>query len=119
MNYTRQEQIEDQAKAFIIKHPRAWDLFVTFTLGAINKGFKTYSAYAICERMRWEMSFNQATPEEFKLNNNYRPYFARWFMEQYPEHEGFFRVRKLISEDEEPVTMPELAPIDFPYLKRV
>ena len=117
MNYTRQDQIEEQAEAFIAKHPQVWVLFVGFTFEAINAGFKTYSAYAISERMRWEMSINQATPEEFKLNNNYRPYFARWFMAQYPEHEGFFRVRKLISTEVEPYTMPELTPLDFPSIR--
>jgi len=118
MNYTRQDQIEEEATAFITKHPKAWILFVGFSLEAIKAGFKTYSGKAVIERMRWEMSFNSESPEEFKINNNFCPYFARWFMAQYPEHEGFFRVRKLISTDKEPYTMPELRPIDFPYLKR-
>ena len=116
MNYTRQDQIEEQAIDFITKHPKAWALFVSFTFEAINKGFETYSAYAICERMRWEMTFFSEAPTEFKLNNNYRPYFARWFMAQYPEHKGFFRLRKLISTEKEPCTMPELTLVDFPYI---
>jgi hypothetical protein len=119
MNYTRQEQIEEQAEAFITKYPKAWSLFVDFTFEAITAGFTTYSGKAVIERMRWEMSFNSGAPEEFKINNNYCPYFVRWFMAQYPEHEGFFRVRKLTSIEKEPVTMPELVPFDFPYLKRV
>ena len=116
MNYTRQDQIEEQAIDFITKHPKAWALFVSFTFEAINKGFETYSAYAICERMRWEMTFFSEAPTEFKLNNNYRPYFARWFMQTYPQFDGFFRLRKLTSKDHEPVTLPELTPADFPYI---
>jgi len=116
MNYTRQDQIEENAKAFLKENPRAFGLFCQFTFEAIDKGFETYSAYAICERMRWEMTFFSDTPTEFKLNNNYRPYFARWFMQTYPQFDGFFRLRKLTSKDHEPVTLPELTPADFPYI---
>ena len=80
MNYTRQDQIEEQAIDFITKHPKAWALFVSFTCEASNKGFEIYSSYAIGERMLWEMTFFSEAPTEFILNNIYRPYFAPWFM---------------------------------------
>jgi hypothetical protein len=49
----------------------------------------------------------------FKLNNNYHAFYARSFMEIYPEHDGFFRTRRQISEEQPPVGMPELTPEYF------
>ena len=119
MNYTRANQIEDQAKDFITRHPRVWELFCDFTFEMIGRGFKNYSAYAISERIRWELdSAGDDGQSNFKLNNNYRPYFARWFMDQHPEHEGFFRIRKLTSEESDPSTLPELGPQDYPYINQ-
>ena len=27
---------------------------------------------------------------QFKINNNYAPYYSRRFMKMYPQHDGFF-----------------------------
>lgn len=114
---TRKDELEDAAREFHQRHPMVWRLFVKFTQEMIARGFRNYSAYAIFERIRWET--DQADDEgrsTFKVNNNFRPYYARWYMDVFPEHRGFFRLRQLTSEFENAKDLPELGPEDFPYV---
>ena len=75
-------------------NPHVYDMFVSFTKQAKQANRKYYSSYAIFERMRWYTDI-ETDGEPFKLNNNYRPYYARKVMEEYPEFEGFFRIREI------------------------
>lgn len=112
---TRQEEIDRQAAEFSAKHPIVSRLFVQFTFEAIERGFANYSVNAIFERIRWET--DQADSDgrsTFKLNNNYRSWFARRFMQRYPQYNGFFRTRERISKHQHATGMPELTPEDFP-----
>ena len=91
---TREEEMNEQAEAFHQRYPRVSILFVRFAKEIIDRGYKNYSVNAIFERIRWETD----TPDidgksTFKLSNNHRAWYARKFMETYPEHAGFFRTR--------------------------
>lgn len=111
---TRYDEMKRDFFKFHKEHPEVWRLFRRFTFDRISLGFKHYSSYAIFERIRWET--DQVPTEgkdEFKMNNNFRPFYARAFMKKYPEHEGFFRVRHQKSKDEPPVRRPALKPSDF------
>jgi len=50
-------------------------------------------------RMRWETAL-QTTGDEFKIRNDFIAYYARLFMAYHPEHEGFFRIKRM-KEDED------------------
>lgn len=77
-------------------------------------GFKNYSVNAIFERIRWETDQADVDGKStFKLNNNYRPFYARRFMKIYVKHDGFFRLRKQISKGKPATGMEELGPPDF------
>ena len=78
-------------------NPHVYELFTRFTLDVIRRGFKQYSSKAIIERIRWHTEIETAG-EEFKMNNNYAPYYARLFMKDYPEHAEFFRTKRLKEE---------------------
>lgn len=111
---TRKDEIDEQAEAFHKKNPNVSILFVRFTNEVINRGFSNYSVNAIFERIRWETDeADHDGKSTFKLNNNYRAWYARKFMERYPEHEGFFRTRSRISKEQEATNMPELTPAYF------
>jgi len=111
---TRQHQLEELAEAYDAEFPEVWDMFCRFALQTIAQGFENYSAYAIFEWIRWETDLGDSRGKyTFKLNNNYRPYYARWFMDVYPEHAGYFRTRVLTSSGRRAVTRPELGPADF------
>jgi hypothetical protein len=113
---TRKDELEKAAQKFHLSNPNFWVLFIKFTQEMANKGFSNYSTNAIFERIRWETdTVGEDGLSTFKVNNNHRPYYARWYMEKFPEHKGFFRTRELFSKNEIARGLPELTPRDFRY----
>tara|TARA_R100001086_G_scaffold240621_1_gene166881 strand:- start:78 stop:446 length:369 start_codon:yes stop_codon:yes gene_type:complete len=111
---TRLDEMRSQVKAFHSEHPEVWDLFVRFTKEILRRGFKHYSVNAIFERIRWEVdTVGRNDQYEFKLNNNYRAFYARRFMRMYPQHDGFFRTRRQTSQEDYPTQMSPLTPRDY------
>jgi len=75
-------------------NPHIWKAFVKYSLIAkYKRGFKKYSANAIFEIIRWHTDIDSS--DKYKVSNNFRPDYARKMMEEFPEFEGFFRVRGL------------------------
>ena len=110
----RREEMRAQAKAFHKQHPEVWRLFCRFTREKIDAGFKHYSVNAIFERIRWETDVPDADGRStFKLNNNFRAFYARAFMRSYPEFSGFFRTREQTSKDAPATGLPPLGPADY------
>jgi hypothetical protein len=112
----RYEEMRQQVIEFTEANPDVWRLFCGFTFDLINRGFSNYSANAIFERIRWEKDVGGNGVIEFKLNNNYRAFYARAFMRKYPEHEGFFRTRDQVSKEKPATYLPELTPADYETL---
>jgi len=110
---TRLDEMKAQCQAYHKNHPEVWDLFVRFSKEIISKGYANYSVNAIFERIRWEMDVGGSGDSEFKINNNFRPLYARRFMKMYPDHDGFFRTRKQTSEEAPATNLPELQPKDY------
>ncbi len=91
---TRLSEMTEQAKKYHSNHVKVWDKFCEFSFDRICKGYSNYSTKAIFERIRWDLSGIGADGiTEFKIGNNHPAIYARWFMEKYPEHQGFFRTR--------------------------
>lgn len=114
---TRHDEMSAQFKAFHNDHPEVWDLFQRFAFEKIKRGFNNYSSKGIFERIRWEVARPEPEPSDFKLNNNYTAFYARWFMLKYPEHDGFFRLREQISHWGPATNLPRLGPGDYPEQK--
>ena len=111
---TRLDEMRSQVKAFHSEHPEVWDLFVRFTQELINRGFRHYSVNAMFERIRWECdAVGGDGKSTFKLNNNYRAFYARHFHNVYPQHDGFFRTRRQTSQEDFPTRMSPLAPGNY------
>lgn len=110
---TRRDEIREQCAAYHAKHPEVWDYFVLFTFEKINQGYKNYSAMGIWQRLRWELDGGADGQSEFKINNNYVPYYSRRFMTMYPQHDGFFRTREPYSGKRRATGLPELRPADY------
>jgi len=107
---TREDEIRQQVTEYHSKHPEVWDLFCEFTFQMIGKGYSHYSVNAIFERIRWEMDAGGDGIHTFKLNNNYRAFYARRFMRAYPKHDGFFRTREQLSKKQFATRLPEISP---------
>lgn len=110
MTETRQEEMRGQVIAFHEDHPEVWNLFCGFTFEMIYRGYTHYSVNAVFERIRWEIDAGGDGTDSFKLNNNYRAFYSRRFMNTYPEYAGFFRTREQTSKDKSATKLPELTP---------
>lgn len=86
---TMQEQFEE----FDRLNPHVWTLWVRYALKAISVGSKRLSASLIAERIRWEVAIVTRGNDKFKLNNNYRAFYARKFEAEYPKYKGIFTRR--------------------------
>lgn len=82
------------------RHPDIWKAFERKTFEAINRGFRNYGVGAIFELLRWETGVGSDGKDGFKLNNNWRAYYARLFEAKYPQHRGFFRNRESRADTE-------------------
>lgn len=78
---------------FLAVHPEVWDLFVHFTRDRIRRGFIRYSADAILHRIRFETEHALDDGTGFRVNNNWTPFFARRWREQFPEFADLFQTR--------------------------
>jgi len=75
------------------QNPHVWEMFEKYTFQAISAGYDHYSVNAIFERIRWHTDI-ETKGDPFKINNNHRAYYARYFHYMYPEFDGFFRTRE-------------------------
>ena len=85
---------EAKMLAFHEANPKVYELVKQFTFDVIATGRKTFSMTSIFERIRWFTSV-ETHGDDFKLCQNYFPYYARMFMRDHPEHDGFFKTRAL------------------------
>ena len=72
-------------------HPEIYDLFVKFTNMATQRK-KYYSAKAIFHRIRWETMISGEG--DYKIDDGWISHYARKFMDDFPQHSGFFQTRE-------------------------
>jgi len=75
-------------------NPEVYELFKRFTFQAINKGHTRLSAWMIANRIRWETQI-ETVNDDYKISNDYIALYSRKFMKDYPEHDGFFRIKPM------------------------
>tara|TARA_R110002153_G_scaffold186178_1_gene339327 strand:+ start:1299 stop:1592 length:294 start_codon:yes stop_codon:yes gene_type:complete len=89
------KHLEEKFKDYHKQNPEVYKLFKQFAQQAKFSGKTHYSANSIFERIRWHVEV-ETLGDRFELNNNYRPYYARKLMIDYPEtFAGFFAVMAL------------------------
>ena len=85
---------EAKFKVFHEANPKIYELVKQFTFEVIGTGRNRYSMTGIFERIRWHTTV-ETHGDEFKLCQNYFPYYARMFMRDFPKHDGFFKTNAL------------------------
>lgn len=75
-------------------NPHIYETLRRFALEAKRAGRSRIGIAAIFERVRWYTQV-ETRDDTFKLNNNWRSYYARLLMEREPELAGLFETRKL------------------------
>jgi hypothetical protein len=68
------------------------DMFEKLAFEARRAGVGHYSARTILERIRWHYGVDRGM-REFKCNDHWSPYLARWFLKRHPDWHGFFELR--------------------------
>ena len=95
---TRHDEMRRACQEFHDANPEVWELFVKFALEKAAVGYDHYGVSGVFERVRWETSVGGEEPE-LKINNNFKPFYARRFNLMNP-HLGdgqFFRLREQIT----------------------
>mgnify|MGYP003150567899 FL=1 len=82
---------------FHANNPRVYQLFCYFTIQVINAGHSKYSAEAIFNQIRWYTTV-ETRGDDFKINNDYKPYYSRKFMKEY--HRDIFHTRSSVADIE-------------------
>lgn len=93
--------IREGFERFNSENPHIFKAFEEQAMRAINKGRTKLSAKLIINWIRWH-EFLESNDLNFKLNDAYQSYYARHFVEKYPEFKDVFDFRKLRNEQSEP-----------------
>jgi hypothetical protein len=72
-------------------NPDIANLFLQFAQQLAKKG-KPFGVKLIAERIRWEFAIEKT--EDFKINNNYPAYVARWLVFKDPQLEPLLSFRE-------------------------
>ena len=91
--FEQESKLERAFREYHAANPRIYQAFTRFALDAIIAGRNRIGAKMIWERLRWYTTV-EARDDGFKLNNNYTAYYARKFMEDFPQHAGLFQTRR-------------------------
>lgn len=91
-------KLEEQFIEFHKANPHVYQRIDHFMKRVIERGYQRFSINMIFERIRWETMI-ETSGDGFKVNNNYRPYYARLWMKNNPEHGTMFETRALLSKN--------------------
>jgi hypothetical protein len=90
----------EEWRAYHEMNPQVYQLICKYAQEVIDRGWKKYAIATIWERLRWHVTVEVQTADDFTLPNNHRAYYARYWLEQHPEHPDFFQTCALRSEGE-------------------
>jgi hypothetical protein len=87
---------EQRFREFDEKNPAVYKNIIRLTRDLLARGHKRVGMQMIFEVIRWQ-SMLRTEGDQFKMNNNYASRYARKAMEEFPEFDGVFEIRKLQS----------------------
>lgn len=101
MNYQQLNgmTIRDGFNKFNAENPKIFKAFEEQALDAIRRGRTKISAKLIINWIRWH-EYLESSDENFRINDAYQSYYARLFVEKYPQYMNVFDFRKLRNEQE-------------------
>jgi hypothetical protein len=96
---TRFSWNETRFEEYHAANPQVYEKLREFALAARRAGRTLMSINMLHERLRWYTTV-EAVGDDFKVNNNYRPYYARLLMKNEPQLAGMFETRKSKADEE-------------------
>lgn len=82
---------QEAFKQHLTDNPEMWDMFREYAIHIAKRGLK-YSAGGILHRMRYETMVSEKYGA-FKVNQNWSSFYARKFIEDYPQY-NIFRTKQ-------------------------
>lgn len=86
-------KLERNFLKFHANNPQVYELVKRFTFEVLDSGRTRLSTKLLIERIRWELNVTLKATDEFKINNNHTAYYARKFIQDYPQHATVFEMR--------------------------
>jgi hypothetical protein len=94
---------------FDAENPQVYRLFCRFAWEAVRSGRNHFGVAAIWERIRWYSEI-ETHGDPWKVGNNWRAFYGRKFMAEFPETKGFFICHRSIADYLEPGAAPTCLP---------
>jgi hypothetical protein len=86
----------DKFEEFHRLNPQVYKVLESMTAEMVNRGRRKIGMKMLIEVLRWNYYMETDDPNsEFKVNNNYVPYYARLILECHPEWDGIFELRTM------------------------
>lgn len=85
--------LEKQFIAFHRGNPHVYDKLVELAFTLKRIGHRKIGIAMLFEQMRWLHAMETTDMSGFKLNNNYRAFYARMIMNRNPALDNFFEIR--------------------------
>ena len=79
------------------ENPQVFELLKKRALQMKERGRKKYGINGLCEVVRWHVNL-ETRGDEFKLNNNHRPFYSRLLTALVPELKNFFNQRNAVAD---------------------
>lgn len=86
--------LEEEFRLFDDNNPHVYAALRDLALGLRRRGVRRYSIAGLFEVLRYEHALRTDDPASaYKLNNDYRSFYARELMRREPALAGFFELR--------------------------
>jgi hypothetical protein len=88
----------ERFEQFHYANPQVATALESMAAELIQRGRKRVGIKMLMEVLRWNYQMKTEDPNsDFKLNNNYAPYYARLLIERHPEWASVFELREIRS----------------------
>jgi hypothetical protein len=87
--------IQERFERFNQQHPEVYRYLVQLARTAAQKGLRRYSMKALYNIARWHFWFERTGEEDYKLDDRYHSRYARLIMQNEPDLENFFELRRI------------------------
>lgn len=89
------DSIQVRFEQFNVEHPEVYAYLLNLCYEVRGRGFQRYGIRSLWERVRWHFQVEKQMGADFKLNDHFHSRYARKLIEDHPELEGFFELRRL------------------------
>jgi hypothetical protein len=90
--------VKAQFERFHSRHPEVYAEFVRLCRVATRAGRKRVGIKQLFEVLRWNRYVGPDHLEDYKLNNNYAPHYARLIMSREPDLANIFETRAMFKD---------------------